>query len=329
MIGNLEAARAFLDQYAAAVSAVVEAVAPAVVRVQREHHGRGGWRMGRARTNYGSGAIINAEKGLILTSYHVVSGTQEVQIHLASGKQVSGKRIGKDPDNDLALVKIDPAGLNLTALPFGDSAALKPGSVVIALGNPQDSGVVATSGIVSALAQSLRGPSGQVMDGLIQTDALFNPGMSGGPLVNTQGQIVGINTASMTEAQGINLAVSSATAQKIVPDLEQFGVIQRPQLGIAGERQRLYEGLTAHHNLSQTHGVYVHEVVENSSAARAGIQAGDIIIGADGETVSGLDSLHRVLLRHKFGDELSVRLIRKLDILEVTVSLTGEGQNQT
>ncbi len=318
---DLRAAQAFLDQYASAVNAVIESVAPAVVRVERQGEGHHHWRMGRARVNHGSGLVIDAEKGHILTSYHVVSGTQDVEIRLSDGKQIAGKRIAKDPDNDLALIQIDTAGSALAAAQLGDSEALKLGSVVIALGNPDGDHVVATAGIVSVLGQSLRGPSGQLMDGLIQTDALFNPGMSGGPLVNSQGQVVGLNTASMTEAQGINLAVSSKTIQKLLPDLIQFGVIHRPRIGIAGERQRLYEGLVAHHHLDQRFGVYIHEVVENSPAAKAGLQPGDLLISADGETITGLDALNRILVRHQFGDELAVRLIRGLDIVPLTVKL--------
>jgi len=272
-MSDLKAAQDFLDQYASAVSTLVESVSGAVVRVQRQD-GEGGrhhrWRMGRARTNWGSGVVIDAEKGHIVTSYHVVSGTQDVEVQLGNGKKVAGKRIGKDPESDLALVKVDPAGLGLQALKMADNSALKPGSVVVALGNPDGDRVVATAGIVSALNQSVRGPGGNLMTGLIQTDALFNPGMSGGPLVNSHGEVVGLNTASVREAQGINLAVGSATIQKIVPQLVENGVVRRPRLGIAAERQELYQGLAEHHNLNQTDGVYIHQVMEGSSAAAAG-----------------------------------------------------------
>lgn len=315
----LDSARSFLDQYAAAVNAIVESVAASVVRVERRG-GENRWRTGRARVSHGSGVIIDAAKGYILTSYHVVSGSQEADVQLANGQSVPAKRIAKDPDNDLGLVQIDST--NLTAARFGESNALRIGSVVIALGNPDGNRVVATAGIVSALGQSLRGPSGQMMDGLIQTDALFNPGMSGGPLINSQGQVIGLNTASLTEAQGINLAVASATIQKVLPDLTEYGAVRRPRLGISGERERLYEGLASHHQLSQEYGVYVHEVSESSPAAQAGIQSGDILIAAGGEEVTGLDALHRILLTHKFGDELALRLIRKLDIVQVMAKLT-------
>ncbi|HLY25516.1 MAG TPA: trypsin-like peptidase domain-containing protein, partial [Aggregatilineales bacterium] len=255
-MADLKAAQAFLDQYAAAISTIVEATNASVVRVERrgEEGHRHRWRMGRARTNWGSGVIIDADRGLIVTSYHVVSGTQEVEIMFYDGKKVAAKRIGKDPETDLALIKVDPAGLSLKALKYGDSGALKPGSVVIALGNPDGDRVVATSGIVSVLGQSVRGPHGNLMDGLIQTDAMFNPGMSGGPLVNSAGEIVGLNTASLRDAQGINLAVTSDVIQHVVPDLVEHGIVNRPRLGIAAERRELYEGLAEHLQLQQRYG---------------------------------------------------------------------------
>ncbi len=324
-MADLKAAQDFLEQYASAVSAIVESVSVSIVRVQRhDDEGHNRWRVGRARTSWGSGVVIDVEKGHVLTSYHVVSGTQDVDIQLSNGKKISAKRIGKDPENDLALIKVNPAGLALKALSFGDSSTLKPGSVVIALGNPDGDRVVATSGIVSSLNQSLRGPNGNLMDGLIQTDAMFNPGMSGGPLVNSRGEIVGLNTASMREAQGINLAVASATIQKVVPDLAEHGIVQRPRLGIAGERRELYEGLAEHLKLDQTHGVYIHQVMENSAAVQAGIQPGDILVVVDGQPVTGMDSLSRALLGKKFGDILAVKVIRKLDLLDMQIKLIEE-----
>src|SRR5258707_8484678 len=287
-MADLKAAQDFLEQYASAVSAIVESVSVSIVRVQRhDDEGHNRWRVGRARTSWGSGVVIDVEKGHDLTSYHVVSGTQDVDIQLSNGKKISAKRIGKDPENDLALIKVNPAGLALKALSFGDSSTLKPGSVVIALGNPDGDRVVATSGIISALNQSLRGPNGTLMDGLLQTDALFNPGMSGGPLVNSKGEVIGLNTASMTEAQGINLAVASATIKKVVPDLAEHGVVRRPRLGIGGERERLYEGLAEHHKLDQAYGILIAEVAEGSAAAKGGIQPGDIIVTVDGQPVTG------------------------------------------
>ncbi len=325
-MADLKAATEFLDQYSAAINAVVEAVSSAVVRVERTGQGNGHrrWRQGRARTNHGSGVVIDAAKGHILTSYHVVSGTQDVEIQLGNGRQIRAKRIGKDPENDLALIKVE--GESLTALKLGDSNALKPGVVVVALGNPDGNRVIATSGIVSAVGQSLRGPNGTLMDGLIQTDAVFNPGMSGGPLVNGRGEVIGLNTASIVEAQGINLAVASDTLRKVVADLAEHGVVRRPRLGIGGERERLYEGLAEHHKLDQNHGVAVVEVMEGSAAGKAGIRPGDILVSIDGQAVTGMDSLNRALLGHKFGDALSAKVIRKLDLVDVKITLTEDAE---
>lgn len=311
-------AQATLDAYSEAIHTIVTAAAPAVVRVKATKGGPK-WQRGRARTDHGSGVIIDAEAGHIVTNFHVVRSSRHVLVHLHDGTALPGEVIGADADADLAVVKIEAE--NLSAAAWGDSGALQIGSVVIALGNPDGDGVVATAGIVSALGRRLRGPSGRLLEDLIQTSALYNPGMSGGPLVNSAGQVVGINTASLVEAQGINLAISSATAQVVARDLIAFGRVQRPRLGIAGERQRLYPGLVRHHKLEQTHGVFVHEVKAGTPAAAAGILAGDILVGADDKAVEGLDDLHRILSSKKVGDTLVIRLLRDLELLEVTVTL--------
>lgn len=319
-MSDLKAAQQVLDAYSAAVSAVIDTVRPAVVRVQAAGRGGPHWSPGRARTNYGSGVIVDAAAGHVATNFHVVRGSPRAQVHLHDGTAVMGEVLGADPEVDLAVVRI-PAE-NLTAAAWGDSGALRVGSAVIALGNPDGDGIVATRGIVSALGQAIRGPAGRLLEGLIQTDALFNPGMSGGPLVNSAGQIVGINTASLIEAQGINLAISSAVAQRLLPDLIAYGEVRRPRLGIAGERQRIYPGLLRHHQLRQTHGVFLHEVRAGSPAAQAGLQAGDILVAADGQIVEGLDDLHRILAGKQVGATMTIRLLRDLDLLEVTVRLT-------
>ncbi len=318
---TLESAQATLDAYSQAIQAIVGAVGPAVVRVKATSGGGRGWKHGRARTNHGSGVIIDAEAGTIVTNFHVVRGSEHVAVHLHNGQHLKGEVLGTDSAADLAVVKVQAE--NLTAAPWGDSGALQVGSAVLALGNPDGDGVVATTGIVSALARKLRGPSGRLMEDLIQTSTIFNPGMSGGPLANSAGQVIGINTASLVEAQGINLAISSATAQKLAQDLVTYGKVHRPRLGIAGERQRLYEGLVRHHNLEQSHGVYLHEVMDGSPAARAGITGGDILIGADDQVVEGLDDLHRILQSKQPGDEMAVRLLRELELIEVKVTLTS------
>ncbi len=319
---DLTSAQSMLDAYSQALQAIVRAVGPAVVRIQATRGGGrgGGWRHGRARSDHGSGVIIDATAGHIVTSFHVVRGSEEVLVHLSNGTPLRGEVIGADGDVDLAVVKVQAE--NLTAAAWGDSGALNPGSLVLALGNPDGDSVVVTSGIVSALNRALRGPSGRLMENLIQTDTIFNPGMSGGPLVNAHGEVVGINTASLIEAQGINLAIASAAARKLSQDLIQHGRVLRPRLGIAGERQRLYEGLVKHHQLTQTHGVFLQEVQDGSPASRGGLRKGDILISVEGETVEGLDDLHRILSMHQVGDQLTIRLLRDLDLLEVTVSLT-------
>lgn len=320
---SLQEAAAFLESYSNAVAAVAGAVSPAIVRVEaaRRHRGHSHWGPGRARVGHGSGVVIDAEKGHILTNFHVTRDSDKVTVTFGDGKEVEADVLGVDDVSDLALVKA-PTG-SLTAVPLGDSDALKVGQTVIALGNPNGDRVVATAGIVSAIGIELRGPSGRVMGGLIQTDALFNPGMSGGALVNARGQVIGINTASFMEAQGINLAIGISTATKIAGQLIAGGV-KRPRLGVAGERTRIYEGLTKHHKLEVTHGIAVRGVEEGSGAAAAGLQKGDILVGVDDQPVQGVDDLHRVLAAYKVGDEVTVTAIRDLDLLKLKVKLGSE-----
>lgn len=324
---DLSSAQAVLDAYSQAIHAIAGAVGPGVVRIQAASHKRhGGWAPGRARTNHGSGFVVDAERGIIVTNFHVVRGSERVMVHTSDGTALKGSVLGADPDADLAAVQVQAE--QLTALPWGDSDSLSAGDVVLALGNPDGDSVVITSGIVSALGRQLRGPSGRLMEGLIQTDTIFNPGMSGGPLVNSAGQVVGINTASLVEAQGINLAISSTVARSLVADLVQYGQVRRPLIGIAGERQRLYGGLVRHHGLQQTHGVFIHEVKEGFPASNAGIQRGDILIAADGAVVEGLDDLHRILSAKQQGENLAVRLLRDLDLVEVSLELNAPADSE-
>lgn len=320
-MSDLASAQATLDAYSQALQAIIDNVAPTVVRVQASKGGGRKWTPGRARTNHGSGVLIDTEAGYAITNFHVVRNARQVRIHLHDGTPLKGDVIGADADADLAVIRIN--GENLAAASWGDSSALRVGSVVLALGNPDGNAVVTTSGIVSARERKLRGPSGRLLEDLIQTDTIFNPGMSGGPLVNSAGQVVGINTASLIEAQGVNLAISSATAQKVAQDLITYGEVKRPRLGIAGERQRLYAGLIRHHKLEQSHGVYVHEVQQDSPASQAGLQAGDILIGADGAVIEGLDDLHRVLTGKAYGDTIQLRLLRDLELLALSATLSA------
>ncbi|HEY4688847.1 MAG TPA: trypsin-like peptidase domain-containing protein [Anaerolineae bacterium] len=320
---SLQDAAAFLESYSNAVAAVAGAVSPAIVRVEatQRHRGHRHWGSGRARVGHGSGVVIDAEKGHVLTNFHVTRESDKVAVTFGDGKDVEGDVLGADAVSDLAVVKVPTGGLTGAAL--GDSDALKVGQVVIALGNPDGNRVVATAGIVSAVGMELRGPSGRVMSGLIQTDALFNPGMSGGALVNARSEVIGINAASIMEAQGINLAIGVNTARKIAAQLIAGGV-KRPRLGIAGERARIYEGLIKHHQLQVTHGIAVYGVEEESGAAAGGIQKGDIVIGIDDKPVQGVDDLHRALMGYKVGDEVTVTVIRDLDLLKLKAKLGSE-----
>lgn len=320
---SLQEATAFLDSYSNAVATIAGAVSPAVVRVEAVRQRERGrhWGPGRARVGHGSGVVIDAKQGHVLTNFHVTRQADKVKVTFGDGKEAEGDVLGADAVSDLAVVKV-PVG-DLAAARFGESAALKVGQIVIALGNPDGERVVATAGIVSAIDMELRGPSGRVMSGLIQTDALFNPGMSGGALVNARGEVIGINTASIMMAQGINLAIGSDTAKKIAAQLIAGGV-KRPKLGIAGERTRLYEGLVKHHKLDVTHGILVEGIEENSGAAAGGVHKGDIIISLDDEPVQGIDDLHRALAGYQAGDEVTIAVIRDLELLKLKVKLGSD-----
>jgi len=319
---SLQEATAFLESYSSAVAAVAGAVSPAIVRVEAARpRDRRHWGPGRARVGHGSGVVIDAEKGHLLTNFHVTRNSDKVKVNFGDGKEVEGDVLGADAVSDLAVVKVPTTGLQAAAL--GDSDALKVGQAVIALGNPEGDRIVATAGIVSALSIELRGPSGRVMSGLIQTDALFNPGMSGGALVSARGEVIGINTATIMEAQGINLAIGVNTAKQIAEQLIAGG-IQRPRLGIAGERARIYEGLIRHHRLEVTHGIAVQGVEENSGAAAGGLHKGDIVIGLDDHAVQGIDDLHRALINYKVGAEVTVTVIRDLELLKLKVKLSSD-----
>ena len=318
---SLQEATTFLESYSNAVSTIAAEVSPAIIRVQSHRRGRKHWGPGRNRGGHGSGVVIDAKEGHVLTNFHVTRNSDKVKLRKGDGVEVEGEVLGVDPVSDLAVVKTEADGLSAAEL--GDSDALKVGEAVIALGSPSGERAVVTAGVVSALEVELRGPSGRLMTGLIQTDALFNPGMSGGALVDASGKVVGINTASIMESQGINLAIAINTAQKITESLIAGG-IERPRLGVGGERVRIYGGLVRHHKLEVTHGITVRGVEEDSGAEAAGISKGDIVIGIDDHLVQGVDDLQRVLEDYKVDDEVTINVIRDLELLKLKMKLGSD-----
>ena len=293
---------ALLDAYSRAVIDVVERVGPAVVRLDvpaNADRGRGGT---------GSGVIV-APDGLVLTNSHVVGNTARVRASTVDGRTLTARVVGDDPDTDLALVRVD-APVTLPAAPLGNSKLLKRGQLVIAIGNPFGFESTVTTGVVSALGRSLRARSGRLIDDVIQTDAALNPGNSGGPLVSSQGEVVGINTAVIMGAQGICFAVAANTASFVLGELVRHGRVRRAYIGIAAQQFTLSRRRQHATGLAQETAVMIATVEPGSPAARAGLAAGDIILALDGTAVTGADDLIRSLAGDKIGRRVEIGALR-------------------
>src|SRR3954465_11965949 len=273
-----------LDAYSDAVTRVVDQVGPAVVRV--EPHGLHG------RSGVGSGVIISPD-GLVLTNSHVVHGSPGVQLLLSDGRTTKARVVGDDPDADLALLRAESDGLPFAKL--GDSKKLKRGQIAIAIGNPLGFESTVTAGVVSALGRSLRSRTGRLIDDVIQTDAALNPGNSGGPLVSSKGEVIGINTAVIAGAQGICFAVASNTADFVVSELVRHTRVRRAYIGISAQQTSIPRRMQLAAGLTQASAATITESVAGSPANRSGLLTGDMIVQLDGEPVTGADDLIRLL----------------------------------
>ncbi len=294
---------AVLDAYSQAVIRVAEKVGPAVVAIEVEPSRRSG-RQGRGG---GSGFLFTPD-GFILTNSHVVHDAADIEVSLTGGRRFQGVLIGDDPQTDLAVVRI--LAPDLSAAPLGDSNALRAGQMVVAIGNPFGFQWTVTAGVVSALGRSLRSQSGRLIDNIIQTDAALNPGNSGGPLVNSRGEVIGVNTAVILPAQGICFAIPSATAQFVAQRLIRDGVIRRGWIGVGGQNVTLHRRLLFLHGLSGDGGVLVQGVEPNSAAFRAGVREGDVIVSYGSQRVNGIDDLHRLLTEDAVGKKATVVVLR-------------------
>ena len=287
--------RALLDAYSQAVTAVAEQVSPAVVRIEAAGSGSG---------------FVMTPYGYLLTNSHVVSGTKQVAVTLQDGQRTTGQVMGDDPHTDIALVRIDAP--RLVALTFADSSALRVGQLAIAVGNPYGFDCTVTAGVVSALGRSLRTKTGRLVDDVIQTDAALNPGNSGGPLVDSQGRVMGMNTAMIMPAQGICFAIAANTAAFVMGKLIHEGRIRRSYLGVAGQNVPLHRRVVRFHSLPRESAVLVVSVEPDSPAARAGLQDGDLLIAYGDRPVASVDDLHRLLTEEQAGVGATIAILRDL-----------------
>jgi len=303
-----------LDAYSQAVVSAVEGISPSVVNIEVEMRPRRG-PLGRGGS--GSGFIFTPD-GLILTNSHVVSAAARIEATLADGQRYRADLVGDDPDTDLAVVRIYASGL--PAAQLGDSMALKPGQIVIAIGSPFGFQTTVTAGVVSALGRSMRSGSGRLMDDLIQTDAALNPGNSGGPLVNARGEVVGVNTAIILPAQGLCFAIPINTAKWVAGRLIQSGHIRRGFLGVGGQNVPVPRRAARLEGLPEARGVLVLGVEPDSPAQRAGLLERDIIVALDDHPVAGVDDLHRLLTEDRIGVRSRLKVLRELEprTLEIT-----------
>ncbi len=296
-----------LDAYSRAVVRTVELAAPAVVKIDASP--RGG----------GSGFLFTPD-GLLLTNSHVVQGVPHPRVSLLDGRTTTADLVGDDPDTDLAVLRIGLEGSAASpCLPFGDSARLKPGQVVVAIGNPYGFQHSVTSGVVSALGRSLRGRAGRLIEDVIQTDAALNPGNSGGPLVTTSGAVVGVNTAIIVPAQGLAFAVASNTARFVVSALVRDGRVRRSVIGVTGQTVPIPRRVAHALSLAVSSGVLATAVEGGSPAAAAGLRSGDLIVSIGDIGIGGVDDLHRYLTADRIGVASAMTVVRGTTHRRLTV----------
>ena len=306
-----------LDAYSTAVTSAVGRINPSVAHIS-VHQAAGRTRSGepRERQSGGSGFVFTPD-GLILTNSHVVHEAVRIAVTLSDGRLMPATLIGEDPASDLAVIRVDEPGL--VAAELGDSQKLRVGQIAIAIGAPYGFQSTVTAGVVSALGRSLRSYSGRLIDDVIQTDAALNPGNSGGPLVDSQGRVIGVNTATILPAQGICFAIGINTVKFVAGRLLRDGRIRRSYVGISGQTVPVHRRVVRFYDLPRETGAMVQSVEENSPAKRAGLRAGDIIVALEGQPVAGVDDLHRLLTDVRVGIRCSVTVLRWTEKLELNI----------
>ncbi|MBC8108948.1 MAG: trypsin-like peptidase domain-containing protein [Anaerolineae bacterium] len=307
-----------LDAYSTAVTHVVRRVGPSVVKIDVDKDAVVRGPDGRPHKGGGSGSgFVFTPDGLILTNSHVVHGAKKIEVTLADGASHDATLVGDDPDTDLAVIRIHAA--NLVPAILGDSSRLQVGQLVVAIGNPYGFHATVTAGVVSAMGRSFRSYTGRLMDNVLQTDAALNPGNSGGPLVNSHGEVIGVNTAVILPAQGLCFAIPSNTAQFVASRLIRDGKIRRAYIGVAGQNVPIHTRLVRFYQLETKSGVLVNEIEPNSPAARAGIEDGDIIVAFDGKPIADIDDLHRLFTDEVVGQEAKLTVLRRYERFDFTI----------
>jgi S1-C subfamily serine protease len=300
-----------LDAYSQTVSGVVEDVGDAVVHISVRLNNSGGRNGGS-----GSGFVITPD-GYLATNSHVVHDAKEILATLADGETFPARLVGDDPDSDLAIIRVDAPQLQHAH--FGNSAKLRVGQIAVAIGNPLGFQQTVTAGVISALGRTMRSQSGRLMENIIQTDAALNPGNSGGPLVNSHGEVIGVNTAIIPSAQGICFAIASNTAEFIAAWLIKEGRIRRAWLGLQGQTAPIHPRIARHLGVKNPQGVLVLDVEPNSPAANAGLREGDLLIGLKGKPVSSIEDLQRLLVGEEIGVRSKAEILRRTFRLELEV----------
>jgi S1-C subfamily serine protease len=299
-----------LDAYSRAVISVADTVGPAVVRVETvTANGRTG--------GVGSGVVI-APDGLVLTNCHVVEGAKAVRLLDAEGRVMEARRLGEDPDTDLALLRAGSAR-NLPTATLGDSKSLRRGQLVVAIGNPLGFESTVTAGVISALGRSLRAGNGRLIEDVIQTDAALNPGNSGGPLVSSRGEVIGINTAIIKGAQGICFAVASNTAQYVLSQLIQHGRVRRGYIGVSGQTMPVSRRHAHVAGIDNVSGAMINALEPNGPASLAGLMSLDTVVRVDGESVTGVDDLIRLLNGERIGRDVTIDVLRRGSLRSFTL----------
>ena len=289
-----------LDNYSQTVSGVFEKASSAVVNIDVKHD----------RNGSGSGFAFTPD-GFILTNSHVVHEARRIEVTFIDGRKLTAQLVGDDPHTDLAVIRVGLQNLNYVQL--GDSKHLRVGQIAIAIGNPYGFQCTLTAGVVSALGRSMRSQSGRLIEQIIQTDAALNPGNSGGPLLNSRGEVIGVNTAVILPAQGICFAIPSNTAEFIVGELIRYGSFKRGFIGVMGQNVVLPKGLIHVNKIPVESGVSIAGIERGSPADLAGLRVGDVIVAMGDQLVTGIDDLHRQLTGQAVGHQLTLTLIRDFD----------------